>query len=65
MTYSLASARKWCSDSKFNLVAASFGGKEMARVRARNVRNQAKRDARGGSTRSPRARGRGLLLALG
>ena len=30
MTYSLASARKWCNDSEFNLVAASFGGKEIA-----------------------------------
>lgn len=30
MTYSLASARKWCNDSEFALVAASFGGKEIA-----------------------------------
>ena len=30
MTYSLASARKWCNDSEYNLVAASFGGKEIA-----------------------------------
>jgi len=30
MTYSLASARKWCNDSEFALVTASFGGKEMA-----------------------------------
>jgi hypothetical protein len=30
MTYSRASARKWCNDSEFALVTASFGGKEMA-----------------------------------
>lgn len=30
MTYSLASARKWCNDSEFALVTASFGGKEIA-----------------------------------
>ena len=30
MTYSLASARKWCNDSEFALVTASFGGKETA-----------------------------------
>jgi len=28
MTYSLASARKWCNDSEFALVSASFSGKE-------------------------------------
>jgi hypothetical protein len=30
VTYSLASARKWCNDSEFALVTASFGGKEIA-----------------------------------
>lgn len=30
VTYSLASARKWCNDSEFALVTASFGGKAMA-----------------------------------
>ena len=30
MTYPLASARKWCNDSEFALVSASFGGDEIA-----------------------------------
>jgi hypothetical protein len=30
MTYSLASARKWCNDSEFALIEASFSGKEVA-----------------------------------
>lgn len=30
MTYSLASARKWCNDSELALVAASFGGQTTA-----------------------------------
>ena len=30
MAYPLASARKWCNDSEYALVAASFGSKEIA-----------------------------------
>ena len=30
MTYPLASARKWCNDSEFALVSASFGGNAIA-----------------------------------
>lgn len=30
MTYPLSSARKWCNDSEFALVSASFGGPEIA-----------------------------------
>lgn len=29
MTYSLATARKWCNDSEFALVTASYAGKEV------------------------------------
>lgn len=48
MTYSLASSRKWCNDSEYALVLASFGGKDVAwtpaLLRARIERTRRLRD---------------------
>lgn len=48
MAYSLATARKWCNDSEFALVTASFAGKEVswtpAQLRAKIARTRNLRD---------------------
>lgn len=48
MTYSLAAARKWCNESEFALVAASYAGKEVtwtpAQLRAKIARTRKLRD---------------------
>ena len=48
MAYSLATARKWCNDSEFALVTASFAGKEVvftpAQLRAKIERTRKLRD---------------------
>jgi hypothetical protein len=48
MTYSLATARKWCNDSEFALVTASYAGKEvtltLALLKAKIQRTRKLRD---------------------
>ena len=48
MTYSLATARKWCNDSEFALVTASYAGKDMTwtpvQLRAKIERTRKLRD---------------------
>lgn len=48
MTYSLAAARKWCNDSEFALVTASYAGKEvtwtLAQLKAKIQRTRKLRD---------------------
>lgn len=48
MTYSVATARKWCNDSEFALVTASYAGKEVtwtpALLRAKIERTRKLRD---------------------
>jgi hypothetical protein len=48
MTYSLATARKWCNDSEFALVTASYAGKEVtwtpAQLKAKIARTRKLRD---------------------
>jgi hypothetical protein len=48
MTYSLATARKWCNDSEFALVTASYAGKEVTwtpvQLRAKIARTRKLRD---------------------
>jgi hypothetical protein len=48
MAYSLATARKWCNDSEFALVTASFAGKDVAwtpaQLRAKIERTRRLRD---------------------
>lgn len=48
MTYSLATARKWCNDSEFALVTASYAGREVTwtpvQLRAKIARTRKLRD---------------------
>jgi hypothetical protein len=65
MTYSLASARKWCNDTEFDLVAASFGGREIAWtpavLRAKMQRARKLRDKNLGQFRQIRRANRGSI----
>lgn len=64
MAYSLATARKWCNDSEFALVTASFAGKDVAwtpaQLRAKIERTRKLRDRNRDKYRSIRRTNRAV-----